>query len=101
MIRHQVTGVVNYGEWRAFLEDFREWNRQAERVGLPRYRLWGIGFGPVNGFVAEADFESLDDHVRRLEEALKDEAFGAIHLKIMSHTVPGSLRDQPLEPEEV
>ena len=56
MIRH----VVKLGHYQQFMDGMAAWNREAQRVGLPPYRIWESQFGTVQEVFTEAEFESIE-----------------------------------------
>ena len=92
MIRH----IVKLGQYQAFLDGMAAWNREAQRVGLPAYRIWESQFGTVQEVFTEADFESIDAHRAALEVAHMDPAFAAVNQELSTHLVDGSLHDYVL-----
>jgi hypothetical protein len=92
MIRH----VVKLGRYQAFMDAMAAWNREAQRVGLPAYRVWESQFGTVQEVFTEADFESIAAHLAALEAAHDDPAFTAANEELSKHLVDGSLHDYVL-----
>src|SRR5579884_4016814 len=67
-------------------------------IGLPVYRLWVTLFGDLNEAWAEAEYESLDQHVEAIERARENPEWVRVFRAMLGHTVPGTMRDYPLEP---
>ncbi len=101
MFRHNVRHLVKPGEYQAFLEAFRKLNAALPSAGLPRYALWVTLFGNLNEVWADAEYESLDEHVRLWHAARDHEETMAAFRGMLAHVVPGSIRDYPLEPVEL
>jgi hypothetical protein len=92
MIRH----IVKLGHYQQFMDGMAVWNREAQRVGLPAYRIWESQFGTVQEVFTEADFDSIDAHLAALEAAHGDTDFAAANQELSSHLVDGSLHDYVL-----
>ncbi|HZR93236.1 MAG TPA: NIPSNAP family protein [Gaiellaceae bacterium] len=101
MFRHQVRLMVKPGELTDFQRAFKEVNAAAPGVGLPVYRLWVTLFGDLNEVWADAEYESLDGHVQAIEKARENAEWSRVFRTMIAHTVPGTLRDYPLEPVEL
>ena len=95
-MRHMIRHIVKLGHYQAFLDGMAAWNREAQRVGLPAYRIWESQFGTVQEVFTEADFESIDAHLAALESAHGDAAFAAANEELSRHLVDGSLHDYVL-----
>jgi len=98
MFRHLVRQIVKPGEFSDFQRAFKEVNAAAPTVGLPVYRLWVTLFGDLNEAWAEAEYESLDQHVEAIERARENPEWVRVFRAMLGHTVPGTMRDYPLEP---
>jgi hypothetical protein len=77
MARHWVRVQVTFGAWQAFCAALEVHNDDAERVGLPRYRLWSTRFGPFGEAFLEGEFASLEEINVRIVAAGKDAEYGA------------------------
>ena len=95
-MRHMIRHIVKLGHYQQFLDGMAAWNREAQRVGLPAYRIWESQFGTVQEVFTEADFESIDAHLAALEAAHGDPAFAAANEELSTHLVDGSLHDYVL-----
>jgi hypothetical protein len=95
-LRHMIRHVVKLGHYQAFMDGMHAWNREAERVGLPAYRIWESQFGTVQEVFTEADFDGIDAHLAALERAHTDPAFTAANEALSTHLVDGSLHDYVL-----
>jgi hypothetical protein len=89
MIRH----IVKLGHYQQFMDGMAAWNREAQRVGLPAYRIWESQFGTVQEVFTEAEFESIEAHLAALDGAHGDTDFAAANQELSSHLVDGSLHD--------
>lgn len=98
MFRHLVRHIVKPGEFAEFVDAFKEFADAAPNAGLPAYRLWRTLFGDLNEAWAEAEFESLDAHLAAWTRASEKEDFMRSFRAMVSHTVPATVRDYPLEP---
>jgi GrpB-like predicted nucleotidyltransferase (UPF0157 family) len=98
MFRHLVRHLINPGEHQQFVHAFAQLSAALPAAGLPTYRLWRTLFGDLNEVFAEADFDSLDAHVSAWDKASEDEEFMKLFRAMLTHTVPGTVRDYPLEP---
>lgn len=92
MIRH----IVKLGHYQQFMDGMAAWNREAQRVGLPAYRIWESQFGTVQEVFTEAEFESIDAHLAALEAAHTDPKFRDANQELSTHLVDGSLHDYVL-----
>lgn len=101
MFRHSVRHVVKAGEFNDFLEAFRALNAAAAGAGVPSYKLWRTVFGDLNEIWSEADYDSLDGHVQAWAKAASNEELMNAFRQMVTHTVPGSVHDYPLEPIEL
>ena len=95
-MRHMIRHVVKLGHYQAFLDGMAAWNREAQRVGLPAYRIWESQFGTVQEVFTEADYDSIDAHVAAFEASHADPAFAAANEELARHLVDGSLHDYAL-----
>lgn len=101
MFRHLVRHLVNPGEHQKFVQAFGEFNTALPGAGLPSYRLWRTLFGDLNEVFAEADYDSLDAHVAAWDRAADNDEIMTRFRAMLAHTVPGTVRDFPLEPIEL
>lgn len=97
MARHWIRVQVAFGAWKAFRAALEVHNDEAERVGLPRYRLWSTRFGPFGEAFLEGEYASVEDINIRIVAAGKDAQYEAKLEALLSHTVPGSAADWTLE----
>ena len=95
-MRHMIRHVVKLGHYQQFLDGMAAWNREAQRVGLPSYRIWESQFGTVQEVFTEAEFESIEAHLAALEAAHPDAGFAAANEELSTHLVDGSLHDYVL-----
>ncbi|HLH64246.1 MAG TPA: hypothetical protein VKV27_00945 [Solirubrobacteraceae bacterium] len=98
MFRHVVRCLIKPGEHQQFVQAFGQLNAALPAADLPAYRLWRTLFGDLNEVFAEAEYDSLDAHVAAWGKASGNEEFQRHFRAMLSHTVPGTLRDYPLEP---
>ena len=101
MFRHLVRHLINPGEHQQFVQAFGKLNAELPSAGLPVYRLWRTLFGDLNEVFAEADYDSLDAHVAAWANASGDDELMKLFRAMLSHTVPGTVHDYPLEPIDV
>jgi len=92
-VRHMIRHVIKLGHYGDFMQDMAAWNVEAQRLGLPAYRVWESQFGAVQEVFTTADFESIDAHYAAFEGAHSDEAFAAIQAALSRHFVDGTLHD--------
>jgi len=95
---HRVRHIVTPGHFAEFIEALKAVNEAAPTVGLPTYRLYVTLFGDLNEVWAEAEYDSLDGHVEAFEKARENAEWQRVFRAMIGHTVPGTLRDYPLEP---
>lgn len=92
MIRH----IVKLGQYQAFLDSMVDWNAEAQRLGLPAYRIWESQFGAVQEVFTEGEFESIESQSAAFEAAHTDARFAAANQRLSEHLVDGSLIDYVL-----
>jgi hypothetical protein len=92
MIRH----IVKLGHYQAFLDSMVAWNAEAQRLGLPAYRIWESQFGVVQEVFTEGEFESIEAQSVAFEAAQADPQFAAANERLTAHLVDGSLVDYVL-----
>jgi hypothetical protein len=80
-----------------FVRAFRDLNAAAVAVGLPRYRLWHAMFGDLDEVWTEAEFDSLEAHIRAWDSAEASQEVMAAAGRMVSVCVPGTIHDYPLE----
>jgi hypothetical protein len=95
-VRHMIRHIVKLGHYQAFLDAMVDWNVEAQRLGLPAYRIWESQFGVVQEVWTEAEYESIDAQSRAFEGAHQDRAFAAANERLSTHLVDGSLIDYVL-----
>lgn len=95
-MRHMIRHIVKLGHYGQFMAAMAAWNEAAQRVGLPRYRVWESQFGTIQEVFTDADFESIDAHMAAFEAAHTDPAFAAANEEVSTHLVDGSLHDYVL-----
>src|SRR5262245_51777215 len=92
-MRHMIRHLVKLGHYGEFMRDMAAWNDEAERLGLPRYRIWESQFGAVQEVFTEGAFDSIEAHYAAFERAHGDERFAAVNGALSEHFVDGSLHD--------
>jgi hypothetical protein len=95
-VRHMIRHVVKLGHYQAFLDAMSAWNVEAQRLGLPAYRIWESQFGVVQEVFTEAEFESIEAQTSAFGAAHADQRFAALNDELSSHLVDGSLIDYVL-----
>ena len=96
-MRHMIRHIVKLGHYQQFMAAMAAWNVEANRLGLPAYRIWESQFGVVQEVFTEAEFEDLGAHQTTFEAAHGDAAFAAANDEVSAHLVDGSLYDYILE----
>jgi hypothetical protein len=97
MFRHSVRHIVQPGQMGAFVKAFREMNAAASESGLPRYRLWHTMFGDLDEVWAEAEFDSLEGHVRAWNAVQDNQVLMRAVGAMVSVSVADTVHDYPLE----
>ena len=92
-MRHMIRHVIKIGHYGEFMRDMAAWNDEAQRVGLPAYRIWESQFGAVQEIFTTAEFESIEAHYAAFEAAHGDEPFAAANAALADHFVDGTLHD--------
>jgi hypothetical protein len=98
MVKHLIEAVVNYGEFPAFVEALRNYEKVCSDHGLQNYAAWA-GSGP--GRMNEVYFEGTFDDAAQL--AARDKAHGEIPEvmqalgALIRHLSPGTIIDHQLE----
>ena len=95
MVRHLVRHVVKVGEGEHFTAAAAKLNAAASAAGLPVYRFYDALWGDLNEVWSEADYESVEAHLRGLKAAGPE--FRNALRSMLSHTVEGSVHDYMLE----
>lgn len=95
-MRHMIRHIVKLGHYQAFLDSLVAWNVEAQRLGLPAYRIWESQFGVVQEVFTEGEFESLEAQSAAFDAAHADPAFAAANERLSTHLVDGSLIDYVL-----
>ena len=99
MVRHLVRHVVKVGEYTQFVAAAQAFNEAAAACGIPRYRFYGSLFGTLNEVWSEAEYESVEAHLRAFRTA-PDELRQALRT-MLSHAVEGAQHDYMLEEEQL
>jgi len=95
-VRHMIRHIVKLGHYQAFLDALVAWNLEAQRLGLPAYRIWESQFGIVQEIFTEGEFESMEAQSAAFEAAHADPQFAAANERLSTHLVDGSLVDYVL-----
>lgn len=95
-MRHLIRHIVKLGHYQAFLDSMVDWNAEAQRLGLPAYRIWESQFGVVQEVFTEGEFDSIEAQSMAFEAAHADPRFAAANERLSTHLVDGSLVDYVL-----
>jgi hypothetical protein len=95
-VRHMIRHIVKLGHYQQFMDAMTAWNGEAQRLGLPSYRIWDSQFGVVQEVFTEAEFDSIAAQTAAFEAAHANAKFAALNDELSSHLVDGSLVDYVL-----
>jgi len=88
MYRRNLTGIIERGQTRPFLQAMQESSRHQDERGIrARTTIWGAITGPTSSVLIASDFNSLEELEKFTEMVAKDSSFATLRREVRSKMV--------------